>query len=124
MDTGHAIARTVFSAAPFYMGIESLAQLAAYHVRSLDRFARHAFLLKIAHCRMAGGTVLNGPARLEGTRTAGSDTAFSYRLQLSIPEGVEIRGEFVIAVKPYASAFQEERMRRYYEESYRCLTVS
>ena len=37
---------------PVYLGIESLAQLGAFHVRFINDFKIHAFLLKINHCKI------------------------------------------------------------------------
>ncbi|PKN60970.1 MAG: hypothetical protein CVU53_00320 [Deltaproteobacteria bacterium HGW-Deltaproteobacteria-11] len=117
----HIAARKTFTGAPLYFGIEGLAQLGAYHVRSRIGFARHAFLMKINDCRMTGRAILDGSALLHGARTGSSDAAYAYRLRLDIPGGVQMAGEFLFAVKPYASPAQEEQMRSYYQETYQCL---
>ena len=70
-----------FSDSPAYLGIESLAQLGAYHVRFLTRFERHAFLLKITHCRMPARQVLDGRYLLCGTLMNRSESAFVYTLK-------------------------------------------
>jgi len=51
---------------PAYLGIESLAQLGAYHVRFINDFEIHAFLLKIGHCRVIGSKILHGEYLIDG----------------------------------------------------------
>ena len=48
-----------FANAPAYLGLESLAQLGAFHVRYITEFKRHAFLLKIGNEKAKAKEQLN-----------------------------------------------------------------
>jgi hypothetical protein len=111
-----------FAGAPPYLGIESLAQLGALHVRYLTGFERHAFLLTIKRCLPASKEALNGRYRLCGKLTGRAASAFSYRLEAALGDETEIQGDFLFAVVEYDTSFRRDILRSHYEKVYSCLT--
>jgi len=110
-----------FSNSPAYLGIESLAQLGAYHVRFLTRFERHAFLLKITHCRMPAEQVLDGRYLLHGTLMNRSDSAFVYTLKAKKESDSLIYGEFLYGTLDYNDNFNKEVLQNHYRKVFSCL---
>ncbi|MDO9528186.1 MAG: hypothetical protein Q7J27_03410 [Syntrophales bacterium] len=117
----HIIGAKNFVTAPVYSVVESLAQLGAYHVRFLTRFERHAFLLKITHCKISAGEVIDGQYLLYGTLTNRSDVAFTYRLQAKKGDETNIEGEFLYATVDYNRNFKRKRLQNHYREVFSCL---
>jgi hypothetical protein len=113
-----------FDGAPIFLGIESLAQLGALHVRFTTTFARHAFLLGIKRCTVRSGEPLSGCYTLLGTLTGSSASAFSYLLQASNEGRVEIDGEFLFATVEYDGVFRKDIMESHYRKVFSCLTAS
>ncbi len=112
-----------FTGAPVHLGIESLAQLGALHVRILTDFEKHAFLLSIKRCSMRDGQELNGCLRLSGDLISRSTSAFSYRLR-AMGDGGEtvIEGEFLFAVVDYDdNGFKRDALREHYQRVFSCL---
>jgi hypothetical protein len=110
-----------FDHAPLFLGIESLAQLGALHVRFTIAFARHAFLLGIKRCTMGSGEPLSGCYRLLGTLTGSSTSAFSYLLEASNEAGGKIEGEFLFATVKYDCAFRQDVLESHYRKVFSCL---
>ena len=110
-----------FSNSPSYLGIESLAQLGAYHVRFLTCFERHAFLLKITHCRMPAEQVLDGRYLLCGTLMNRSDSAFVYTLEAKKEGESLIYGEFLFGTLDYNDNFKKEILQNHYRKVFSCL---
>ena len=110
-----------FVAAPIYLGLESLAQLGAYHVRFLTRFERHAFLLKITNCTMPAQEVIDGRYLLYGTLTGQSESAFTYKLQAKKENKTHVEGEFLYATVDYNSTFKREILQNHYRKVFSCL---
>jgi len=122
----------VFAGAPTYMGIESLAQLGAYHVRFLTRFEKHAFLLKINRCMVSAGQFGNGRYLLHGSLISKSESAFAYNLQArrgdnvpsakgGLSDETQIAGEFLYATVNYDHIFKKEILRNHYRKVFSCL---
>lgn len=109
-----------FSNAPIYLGIESLAQLGALHIRFLTDFERHAFLLKINHFNMPEKPVLNRRYLLEGRRIHHSGQAFSYLLQARKGSSIRFYGEFLFATVGYDSSFNKEILQNHYKKVFLC----
>ena len=110
-----------FERAPVHLGIESLAQLGAFHVRMKVAFARHAFLLGIRHCTVHSGEPLAGSYTLRGSLSGCSASAFSYRLE-ALKEGrVEIAGEFLFATVDYDATFRKDLLQDHYQRVFSCL---
>jgi len=110
-----------FERAPVHLGIESLAQLGAFHVRMTVAFARHAFLLGIKHCTVRSGKPLSGSYTLRGTLTGCSASAFSYRLEALKESTVEIEGEFLFATAEYDATFRKDLLQDHYQRVFSCL---
>ena len=106
---------------PFYLGIESLAQLGAYHVRFLTGFERHAFLLKISRCTIPSRHILNGIYLLKGTLVSQSKSAFCYALQAGKGNKVQIEGEFLYATADYDHMFNKKILQPHYRKVFACL---
>ncbi len=111
-----------FAGAPTYLGIESLAQLGALHVRHITGFERHAFLLTIKRCSPASREALNGQYRLCGELIGRTTSAFSYRLEASHGDETMIQGDFLFAVVEYDTTFRRDTLRSHYQEVFSCLT--
>jgi hypothetical protein len=110
-----------FDCAPIHLGIESLAQLGAFHVRMTVAFARHAFLLGIKHCTVRSGKPLSGSYTLLGSLSGCSASAFSYRLEALKDGRVEIAGEFLFATVEYDATFRKDLLRDHYQRVFSCL---
>ncbi len=106
---------------PVYLGIESLAQLGAYHVRFLTGFENHAFLLKINQCTIPPHHVLNGIYLLKGTLVSQSKSAFCYALQAGKENKVQIEGEFLYATIDYDRMFNKKILQAHYRKVFSCL---
>ena len=81
VDKDKIIGAREFFNAPIFLGIESIAQLGAYHVRFLTSFDRHAFLLKINSFFIPENEALDGNYILYGYLIKRSLTAFLYKLE-------------------------------------------
>ncbi|MBU4186075.1 MAG: hypothetical protein KKI12_01810 [Proteobacteria bacterium] len=106
---------------PVYLGIESLAQLGAYHVRFLTGFENHAFLLKINRCTIPAHHILNGSYMLKGTLVSQSKSAFCYALQADKGNKVQIEGEFLYATADYDHMFNKKILQPHYRKVFACL---
>jgi hypothetical protein len=125
LDSNRLAGRKQFRHAPLYLGIESLAQLGAYHVRFLTDFEKHAFLLGIRHCTVPSGKELHGPFRLFGNILGKSSSAYSYGLKATGDDAVEIEGEFLFAAVDYTeAAFKRDILRDHYRKVFSCLKNS
>lgn len=110
-----------FSNVPVYLGIESLAQLGAYHIRFITRFERHAFLLKITSCLMPATNIIDGRYLLYGTLLSRSESAFTCRLRAKKENETSIEGEFLYATVDYNHNFKKEKLQNHYREVFLCL---
>jgi len=106
---------------PAYLGIESLAQLGAYHVRFINDFEIHAFLLKINQCIIPANHILNGSYLLKGTLVSQSKSAFCYALQAGKGNKVQIEGEFLYATIDYDRMFNKKILQAHYRRIFSCL---
>jgi len=110
-----------FNQAPVFLGIEALAQLGAYHVRFLNDFKKHAFLLAIRQCRVHAKQPLNGPCRLEGRLLSRSAAACAYFLETRQNGQALISGELLFATRVYDECFQKEILEHHYRKVFSCL---
>jgi len=122
-ETGerHIIGAKNFVDVPVYLGVESLAQLGAYHVRFLTRFERHAFLLKITRCKISAGEVIDGQYLLYGTLANLSDAAFAYKLEAKKGDETHIEGDFLYGTVDYSTFFKKEILQNHYRKVFSCL---
>jgi len=117
----HITGTRYFSDAPVYLGLESLAQLGAFHVRRLIDFSRHVFLLKIVNCSLPAGHGLNGEYALSGKIINRSDAAFLSRLRAEREGEKAIEGDFLYASIDYDTNFRKETLRHHYRKLFSCL---
>lgn len=110
-----------FTNAPIYLGIESLAQLGAFHVRYLMEFKRHAFLLKMNSCTTPAHAELDGTYALSGELVSNSASAFSYLLQAKRDGNIQMEGEFLFATTDYGCGFKKEILLEHYRDLFLCL---
>jgi len=111
----------IFNNDPVYLGLESLAQLGAFHVRYISGFKRHAFLMKIDRCLVSEKQGLNGAYALSGTLLSRSASAFSYVLQAKKDSGISLEGEFIFATVDYDRNFKKEILKEHYKNVFSCL---
>jgi hypothetical protein len=110
-----------FSNAPIYSGLESLAQLGAYHIRHLTDFSRHVFLIKIEHCCLPQEKIMEGEYLLSGNLLSQSNSSFFYRLKAEKAATTFMEGEFLFASVDYDHNFKKDTLRRHYAEVFSCL---
>jgi len=110
-----------FSDDSLYEGLESLAQLGAFHVRYITAFDRHVFLLKIKHCRFFAGELLKGEFKLSGELINRSDSACSYILKAEKSGQPLLEGTFLFAAVDYDQTFKRESLQSHYEKRFSCL---
>jgi hypothetical protein len=110
-----------FPKAPVYLGLESLAQLGAYHIRHLTDFSRHVFLIKIAHCCLPPEKIMEGEYVLSGNLFSQSNSSFFYRLKAEKAATTLMEGEFLFASVDYDHNFKKDTLRRHYAEVFSCL---
>ena len=115
-----------FKNAPVCFGLESLAQLGAFHVRYINSFKRHAFLLKIDSFSAPSNislidNSLNGDYLLSGTLDSRSKTAFSYNLEAKTGDKIQIKGKFIFATIEFGSLFKKEILENHYRMVFSCL---
>lgn len=106
---------------PAYLGIESLAQLGAYHVRFLTGFKNHAFLLKISHCHVIGSKILHGEYLIDGRLINRSKSSYSYLLRAKKKDQVQIEGEFLFSTLKYNDNFNKKILEKHYRRVFSCL---
>ena len=110
-----------FSHDPIFLGIESLAQLGAFHVRYITGLEKHAFLLKITRLSELPRQVLNGRYMLNGSLFNHSGMAFSYLLEAKKENKALIKGEFLFATVDYGHSFKKEILQNHYQKVFSCL---
>ena len=113
-------ARRFSDAAPC-LGMESLAQLGAFHVRFLTGFRKHAFLVKINRCFISRPGALKGKYLLQGVLVSRSSAAFSYELQARKGKNLAIEGNFLYAAVDYDDVFRKEKLQEHYQRLFSCL---
>ena len=121
VNATHIMGTRSFSNAPIYVGLESLAQLGAYHIRHLTDFSKHIFLIKIAHCRLPTGKIIDGEFLLSGNIIAQSESSYHCRLKAEKEKLAVIEGEFLFAAVPYTHNFKSDRLRHHYAKVFSCL---
>lgn len=105
----------------FYLGIESLAQLGTYHVRFINDFGIHAFLLKISHCHVNGSKILHGEYLIDGRLINQSKSSYSYFLRAKKEDEIQIEGEFLFSTLKYNDNFNKKILEKYYRRVFSCL---
>ncbi|CAN2039116.1 conserved hypothetical protein [Candidatus Magnetomoraceae bacterium gMMP-15] len=111
-----------FSNVPVYEGIESLAQLGALHVRFINSFKKHAFLVKIKYCSMPKKQILNGRFQIKAKLISRSRHAFSYVVEAKKENLLQFKGEFLFATINYDNKFKKEILKNHYKEVFSSCT--
>ncbi len=106
---------------PVYLGIESLAQLGAFHVRFINDFEIHAFLLKINHCHVIGSKILHGEYLIDGRLINRSKSSYSYFLRAKKEDQIQIEGEFLFSTLKYNDNFNKKILEKHYRRVFSCL---
>ncbi len=106
---------------PVYLGIESLAQLGAYHVRFINDFEIHAFLLKINRCCVIGSKILYGKYLIDGRLINQSKSSYSYFLRSEKEDQMQIEGEFLFSTLKYNKNFNKKILKKHYRRVFSCL---
>ena len=106
---------------PVYLGIESLAQLGACHVRFINDFKIHAFLLKINRCCVIGNKILHGEYLIDGRLINQSKTSYSYFLKSKKEDQIQIEGEFLFSTLKYNNNFNKKILEEHYRRVFSCL---
>lgn len=112
---------TCFENGPVFLGMEAMAQLGALHVRYLNRFECHSFLLKVTSCSQPDREQLEGKLLLSGELVHHSRKAYSYKLEASQQGETLFSGEFLFATVDYDPSFQEEILKQHYQNVFSCL---
>ncbi|NTW17379.1 MAG: hypothetical protein HGA41_07985 [Syntrophaceae bacterium] len=121
VSESHIVGTRSLSGAPVYLGLESLAQLGAYHIRSITAFSRHVFLIKIIRCRLPQGNIEDGEYVLTGDLLGQSTSSFHCRLKAERERIIVMEGEFLYAAVEYDHNFQSDRLRHHYAKVFSCL---
>jgi len=106
---------------PVYLGIESLAQLGASHVRLITGLQSHVFLLKINQCTIPARHNLYGVYLLNGLLVSHSKSAYSYILKAVKDNNIWIEGEFLYATVEYGIKFNKKLLQEHYYKVLSCL---
>ncbi len=114
-----------FSDDPYYLCVEAMAQLGAYHVRYLTKFDRHAFLLKIDCLNLKQalkeGISLNGKFNFFASLTNKSESAFAYNVCAQKKNIVFGEGKFLFASIDYNDDFNKKPLKDHYRKTFSCL---
>jgi hypothetical protein len=121
VNISRIVATRSFSNTPVYLGLESLAQLGAYHVRHLTGFTRHVFLIKINHCCLPPKKLLEGEYVLSGDLISQSDASFCYRLEAEKEGKPLMEGEFIFSSIDYDHKFKKDTLHHHYAGVFSCL---
>ena len=113
--------RKQFLHMPVYTAIESLAQLGALHVRYMNHFKKHAFLLKINQVTCNSTQLKDGEYHLNGSLESSSSNAFLYTLRAENKQD-GIIGRFTFAVSDYSTEFNQDILEDHYSQVFQCLT--
>ena len=121
-DLGEIRGVFTFDGKRVFMLIEAMAQLGAFHVRRLDGFQRHAFLMKVGKCVLPEPLPEEGAMALQGELTGRSDRSFVYHVQVGRQGQTAMRGDFWFSTVDYDERFEGEKLRKHYEKVFLCLT--
>lgn len=101
--------------------IEVMAQTGALHVRFLNDFSQHAFLLTVDHYHSERPLPEPGNYRVTGRLASRSSQAFAHELRLENEAGAFASGRFLFALRPYGGGFDRERLETHYRKVFACL---
>ncbi|MCF8068223.1 MAG: hypothetical protein K9L30_06535 [Desulfobacterales bacterium] len=120
IDSKSILGAKTFFFDPVFIGIETLAQLAAMHVRHITDFTKHAFLLKVKYFS-AREAVLNGLHELSGKLLNHSSDSYSYELSGKNNNDVLFSAKLIIGTTSYNDHLRQEELVGYYKKVFSCL---
>lgn len=108
----------------FFPVLEAMAQLGALHVRYLNNFQWHVFLVKVAHIILPDRLPVptNAVINLQADMLGNSDRSFSYRIQAWEKNHVVIEGDFWFSTIDYDERFNAAALQPHYRDLWTCLT--
>lgn len=107
--------------AQVHSAIEVMAQTGALHVRYLNDFTQHAFLLTIERYHAGCAPLEAGDYKISASLVSQSSRAFAHDLRLE-RESLEIaQGRFLFALRPYDRDFDRKRLESHYRKVFECL---
>ena len=104
-----------------YKAIEFLAQTGAFHLRYINKFNKHVFLLSVSSFKYTNNECLSGKYQLKGEISAKSDFACSYKFTCKIGSCEKITGDFMFALKNYDNVYKKNILKPYYKKVFLCL---
>jgi hypothetical protein len=122
VDSGEIRGTCTFDGKAVFTLIEALAQLGALHVRKVDGFKRHAFLMKVGKCNLPDPLPTAGVVDLQGQLTGQSDRSFVYRIEATKQGKIVMEGEFWFSTADYDDRFDGHKLQAHYERIFACLT--
>jgi len=105
-----------------FAALEACAQLCALHVRQMEAFRRHAFLLAINAVAPLPPDYIHGPAILEARLKGAGPQAFSYEVCIQFEKFPPIDVSLLVGTAAYGRQFPEEKLKPYYQRLFADLT--
>lgn len=109
-------AKVAFDHAPLYAGLEAMAQTAALHVRHLLDFERHAFLLKVQHCRIPEVEFLTGTFVIAAEGGSKSSSAYAYNILAKGAGEKAFKADVLIGTRDYDDRFDQKILMAHYRK--------
>ena len=106
-----------------FAGLESMAQLAALHVRYRLDFRRHAFLLNVIQCQMPARGSLDGHFSLWAKLSSQSNHAFAYKVNADCPARAAFDCQLLIGTQDYGDRFRQARLQTHYQALFNALAA-
>jgi hypothetical protein len=110
------------NAAAIFPLLEAMAQLGALHIRYLDNFQRHVFLVKVGHCMLPRQFPADEVISLQADMQGKSDRSFSYRIQAWEKDHPVMAGDFWFSSADYDERFNAAVLQQHYRNLWTCLT--
>ena len=107
--------------AKFFILSEAMAQLCSIHLRRLNNFKEHSFLLKVNKISPWILKELNGSFTISAKLVSKSSKTFYYAVNsISENNNQEVYGEFYLSLKEYDQDFKKNVLEKHYREVLKC----
>ena len=116
-------AEKIFTDAPAYLALESMAQAGGMHFRKHMEFGSHAFLLSIPNVPFPVTTTITGTAQIDVCNTAITDTTAAYTITFTCGETC-LHGEYMFGCTPFGKEFSQTVLTTHYRELFTCLLTA
>lgn len=113
-----------FDGAPRFLGLEAMAQLAAFHARHRMHFKRHAFLLKVTHCQWPRVDRLEGRFDITAKLQNQGSNGFAYGIESRGPRRERLAAQLLIGAMDYDDRFGEAQLQTFYQHRFERLRRS